>query len=151
MKYKLDKLMCSLAIVSTLMPLTACQKKTENITLTRKNEIYHIINPLDWSKTPDYVNIETKDNYIIMDIDSFYRLLNTSDKNIVINGENKQMVLNKKKLEEEMEKELSNYNTPSVNDYLKVIITTIEGITILVLVNKLVAQLDKKEKIKKLS
>lgn len=151
MKFKLDKLMCSLAIVSTLMPLTACQKKTENITLTRKNEIYHIINPLDWSKTPDYVNIETKDNYIIMDIDSFYRLLNTSDKNIVINGENKQMVLNKKNLEEEMEKELSKYNSPSVNDYLKVIITTIEGITILVLVNKLVAQLDKKEKIKKLS
>lgn len=151
MKYKLDKLMCSLAIVSTLMPLTACQKKTEKITLTRKNEIYHIINPLDWSKTPDYVNIETKDNYIIMDIDSLYRLLNTSDKNIVINEENKQIVLNKIIFEEEIEKAFSKYNAPSVNDYLKVITTTIEGITILVIGNKLTAQLDKKEKIKKLS
>ena len=151
MNYKLNKLICSVAIVSTIMPLSACQKKTENISFSRDNEITHLINPLDWNKTPDYVNIDLDENYITMDIDVFFRMLNQSDKDFRIMIDDKQIVLDKQTLKEKVEQEFYDYNTPNLNDYLKVIITIIEGTIIFVIGNKVVAILEnKKEKIKKL-
>ena len=78
MKYKLNKLLCTAAVVSTLLPLTACQKKSNEITLTQENELLYLINPLDWNKVPSQINLELEDNCVSMDIDSFYRLLNQS-------------------------------------------------------------------------
>lgn len=151
MNYKLNKLICSVAIVSTIMPLSACQKKTENISFSRDNEITHLINPLDWNKTPDYVNIDLDENYITMDIDVFFRMLNQSDKDFRIMIDDKQIVLDKQTLKEKVEQEFYDYNTPNLNDYLKVIITIIEGTIIFIIGNKVVAILEnKKEKIKKL-
>lgn len=151
MNYKLNKLICSVAIVSTIMPLSACQKKTENISFSRDNEITHLINPLDWNKTPDYVNIDLDENYITMDIDVFFRMLNQSDKDFRIMIDDKQIVLDKQTLKEKVEQEFYDYNTPNLNDYLKVIITIIEGTIIFIIGNKVIAILEnKKEKIKKL-
>ena len=151
MNYKLNKLICSVAIVSTIMPLSACQKKTENISFSRDNEITHLINPLDWNKTPDYVNIDLDENYITMVIDVFFRMLNQSDKDFRIMIDDKQIVLDKQTLKEKVEQEFYDYNTPNLNDYLKVIITIIEGTIIFIIGNKVVAILEnKKEKIKKL-
>lgn len=152
MNYKLNKLICSVAIVSSIMPLSACQKKTDDITLSRKDELIHLINPLDWNDTPDYVNLKLKDNYIIMDIDTFYRLLNNKDKDFIINVENDQIILDKKNLKEQMEMEFREYNTPSFKDYLKIIITVIEGTIIFIIGNNVLSFIEKpKEKIKKIS
>ena len=110
-----------------------------------------MINPLDWNKTPDYVNIDLDENYITMDIDVFFRMLNQSDKDFRIMIDDKQIVLDKQTLKEKVEQEFYDYNTPNLNDYLKVIITIIEGTIIFIIGNKVVAILEnKKEKIKKL-
>lgn len=152
MKYKLNKLVCTAAIISALMPLSACQKKSEEITLSRKNELTHLINPFDWSNTPDYVNLEIKDNYIIMDIDTFYNLLNKSDKDFILTIEDKQIILDKQTLKEKVEQEFYEYNSLSVKDYIKVTITIVEGTILLVIGNKIISIYEKsKEKIKKLS
>lgn len=152
MNYKLSKIICSAAIISTLMPLSACQKKQENITFSKKNELLYLINPMDWNDVPDYVNLQIKDNYIIMDIDTFYRLLNNSEKDFIIEGENKQIVLDKQKLKKEVEQEFYNYNAPSLEDYIKIAITIIEGTVLFIVGGKVVALEEKsKEKIKKLS
>lgn len=152
MNYKLDKLICSVAIVSTIMPLTACQQKKEDITLSRKNEISHLINPMDWSNTPDYVNIIAEDNYISMDIETFFRLLNKSGKDLIIQIEDNQIVLDKQIIKDKIEQEFYDYNTPSLDDYLKITITLIEGTILLIIGNKVVTILEKpKEKIKKKS
>lgn len=151
MNYKLNKLICSAAIISTLMPLTACEKKSEEITLSRKNELTHLINPLDWNNTPDYVNLEIKDNYIIMDIDTFYRLLNKED-DFIVTINDRQIVLDKNMLRTKIEQEFYEYNTPSVKDYIKVSITIIEGVILLIIGNKVISIFEKqKEKIKKIS
>ena len=151
MNYKLNKLICSAAIISTLMPLTACEKKSEEITLSRKNELTHLINPLDWNNTPDYVNLEIKDNYITMDIDSFYRLLNKED-DFIVTINDRQIVLDKNMLRTKIEQEFYEYNTPSVKDYIKVSITIIEGVILLIIGNKVISIFEKqKEKIKKIS
>lgn len=152
MKYKLNKLICSAAIIGSLMPLSACQKKTEDITFSRQNELTHLINPIDWSNTPDYVNLEIKDNYIIMDIDTFYRLLNKSDKDFTITIEDTQIKLDKQILKEKIEQEFYEYNSPSLKDYIKVAITVAEGVTLLIIGNKIASKYENsKEKIKKLS
>lgn len=152
MNYKLSKLACSIAIVSTIMPLTACQKKQDDITLSRKSEITHLINPIDWNNVPDYVNLKVKDNYITMDIDSFYRLLNNDDKDFIIEAENKKIVLDKQMLRDKMQQEFRDYNTTSLEDYIKVAITIVEGTILLIIGNKVIAISEKKkEKIKKLS
>ena len=152
MKYKLNKLICTAAIISTLMPLSACQKKTENITLSRKNELTHLINPFDWSNTPDYVNLEMQDNYIIMDIDTFYKLLNKNDKDFIITFEDKQIKLDKQALREKVEQKFYEYNSLSMKDYIKVTITIVEGIILLIIGNKIISTYEKKKKkIKKLS
>lgn len=151
MNYKLNKLICSAAIISTLMPLTACEKKSEEITLSRKNELTHLINPLDWNNTPDYVNLEIKDNYITMDIDTFYRLLNKED-DFIVTINDRQIVLDKNMLRTKIEQEFYEYNTPSVKDYIKVSITIIEGVILLIIGNKVISIFEKqKEKIKKIS
>lgn len=151
MNYKLNKLICSAAIISTLMPLTACEKKSEEITLSRKNELTYLINPLDWNNTPDYVNLEIKDNYITMDIDTFYRLLNKED-DFIVTINDRQIVLDKNMLRTKIEQEFYEYNTPSVKDYIKVSITIIEGVILLIIGNKVISIFEKqKEKIKKIS
>ena len=152
MNYKLSKLVCSVAIVSTIMPLTACQKKQEDITLSRKNELTYLINPLDWNNVPDYVNIQIKNNYMTMDIDSFYRLLNNSDKDFIIETDNKQIVLNKQILKDKIQQEFSEYNISSLEDYIKVVITIIEGPILFIIGNKVITFSENtKEKIKKKS
>lgn len=152
MNYKLNKLICTVAIVSTLMPLTACEKKSKEITLSRKNELTHQINPLDWSNTPDYVNLEMQDNYIIMDIDTFYKLLNKDDKDFIITFEDKQIKLDKQTLREKVEQEFYEYNSLSLRDYIKVTITVAEGVILLIIGNKIISIYDNsKEKIKKIS
>ena len=151
MNYKLNKLICSAAIISTLMPLTACEKKSEEITLSRKNELTYLINPLDWNNTPDYVNLEIKDNYITMNIDTFYRLLNKED-DFIVTINDRQIVLDKNMLRTKIEQEFYEYNTPSVKDYIKVSITIIEGVILLIIGNKVISIFEKqKEKIKKIS
>ena len=152
MNYKLNKLICSVAIVSTIMPLSACQNKNKIIDLSRKNEISYLINPLDWNKTPDYVNVEIKDNYITMDIDTFYRLLNKDDKDFILKLGNEQITLDKKILRKKIEQEFIDYISPSTEDYIKIIIMIIEGTILLIIENKVITLLAKsKEKIKKLS
>ncbi len=152
MNYKLNKLICSVAIVSTIMPLSACQNKNKIIDLSRKNEISYLINPLDWNKTPDYVNVEIKDNYITMDIDTFYRLLNKDDKDFILKLGNEQITLDKKILRKKIEQEFIDYNSSSTEDYIKITIMIIEGTILLIIGNKVITLLAKsKEKIKKLS
>ena len=152
MNYKLNRIICSAAIVSTLMPLTACEKKAEDITLSRNNEIAHLINPVDWTNTPDYVNLELKDNYIIMDINTFYRLLNNNESSFIINVDGNKIELDKKELKEKVDQEFYEYNTPSLKDYIKVTITIIEGTVIFIIGNKIISSIEKtKQKIKKLS
>lgn len=152
MKYKLSKLVCTAAIVSTIMPLSACQKESEDITLSRQNELIHLINPFDWSNTPDYVNLEMQDNYIIMDIDTFYKLLNKNDKDFIITFEDKQIKLDKQTLKEKVEQEFYEYNSLSLKDYIKVTITVAEGSILLIIGNKMISIYENsKEKIKKLS
>ena len=152
MNYKLNKLICSAAIVSSLMPLSACQKKSDNITLSNENELEYIINPFDWSKEPDYVNLELQGNYITIDIDTFYRLLNNSEKDFTIKGENRTIVLDKQILKEKIEQEFYEYNSSSLKDYLKVAVTIIEGAVLFIIGNKTITTIEKsKEKIKKLS
>ena len=151
MNYKLSRIICSAAIVSTLMPLTACEK-TEDITFSRKYEIAHLINPVDWTNTPDYVNLELKDNYIIMDIDTFYRLLNNDESSFIINVDGNKIVLDKKELKEKVDQEFYEYNTPSLKDYIKVTITVVEGTVIFIIGNNIISSIEKtKQKIKKLS
>ena len=152
MNYKLNKLICSVAIVSTIMPLSACQNKNKIIDLSRKNEISYLINPLDWNKTPDYVNVEINDNYITMDIDTFYRLLNKDDKDFILKLGNEQITLDKKILRKKIEQEFIDYNSSSTEDYIKITIMIIEGTILLIIGNKVITLLAKpKEKIKKLS
>lgn len=152
MKYKLSKLVCTAAIVSTIMPLSACQKESEDITFSRQNELTHLINPMDWSNTPDYVNLEMKDNYIVMDIDTFYRLLNKNDKDFIITLGDNQIVLDKQTIKEKIDQEFYEYNSLSIKDYIKVTITIAEGVILLIIVNKMISLYENsKEKIKKLS
>lgn len=151
MKYKLNKLLCTAAVVSTLLPLTACQKKSNEITLTQENELLYLINPLDWNKVPSQINLELEDNCVSMDIDSFYRLLNQSGDEIRLKTSAKDLVLNKQKIKKIMEKEFINFQKPSINDYLKVTITLLEGTIVFTVANKTIAIKEEKEKIKKKS
>lgn len=152
MNYKLNKLICSVAIVSTIMPLSACQNNNKMINLSRKNEISYLINPLDWNKTPDYVNLKIKDNYITMDIDTFYRLLNKDDKDFILKLRDEQITLDKQILRKKIEQEFIDYISPSTEDYIKIIIMIVEGTILLIIENKVITLLAKpKEKIKKLS
>ena len=87
-----------------------------------------------------------------MDIDTFYRLLNNSEKDFIIEGENKQIVLDKQKLKKEVEQEFYNYNAPSLEDYIKIAITIIEGTVLFIVGSKVIELKEKsKEKIKKIS
>lgn len=152
MNYKISKMICSVALVGSLTSLSACQNKPDKITLSTKNELTYLVNPFDWSKEPDYVNLEIEDNYITMDIDEFYRLLNNDEKEFIIKGNNNDIILDKQVLRKKAEQEFYKFNSSSPKDYLKVIITIIEGVVIFTITNNTIAILEKqKEKIKKIS
>lgn len=141
MKYKLNSLLCSVAIVSTILPLSGC--KSENkIVYKRNDEVIYLVNPLDWSKVPEIVNIKINDNYVTMDIDSFYRLLNQEGETINLQTSEGYLSIERDQMRKLADEEFHNFqNHPA--DTIPKIMTTMAEATALVSIGK-----KAKEKIK---
>lgn len=136
MKMKVYNLVCSVALVSTMLPLVGC-KSDDTIKFTRNSEILYLINPLDWNKVPDNVNLKINDNYFSMDIDSFYRLLNQEENTIQLEGEKEKIVVDKIDLEQKSEMEFRNFQENKGEDYIKVMTMMTETAGALVLGKKI--------------
>lgn len=137
--FKLSKLACTAAIVSALLPLSACQRKETNdynLQYNNKNNGAYILNPFDWTRYPEYANISGENDNtkyeVEMTIDEFLKLLNNDDHYVSIGG----ILLDKENLTKASQNALKDYRADELlYTTAKVVVTLLEGSVVFASVN----------------
>lgn len=109
-KIKLQKNIPFVLLVGSLVSLSSCVKEKEKnfkIEFRQKDYMSFMINPLDWSYSPDIASLKVgneKTKKLEMTIEEFEKMIETDEEYIIVEGEK----INVKQLREYSEKLLKN-------------------------------------------
>lgn len=135
-KYKIDKKLFSIAIITSLL-ISSCNaqpKKDYKLSIREKNYSSFMYDPLDWTYDPDTVFIEIKGDSslkIEMSLEEFKNLINTNKEYIIIKGNEKSINIKTKELKEYSERLLSNITSQEVIYPAKILFIFSESVLIL--------------------